>query len=431
MNRPSRPVSGTHSARLSHFERAPSGRFSWLVSALLLAGFAGHEASAQEPLSDVRDRDWDRAFTRTKGWTGADGAYSVDLEGRTLWLYSDTWVGTVAKGKHAPGSRLVNNTIGVHTTPARGSPPKPESLRFRWGPKTDEGHPSAWIIPDPARVPLQGPDKDAKSWYWILDGEVVRVRRDRRRLVFFLAHIGKRPNATGVWSFESVGGAIAIVDNHDDDPARWRIEQHPLPHAIGRRDPRTKKGAVPTSWGAAVWADRDPRREADLLYIWGIRETAPLDKKLLIARVDAASTENPSSWRFFDGKSWSSTPGDARPIAGGLVNELSVDQVEHAGKSRFVMVHSEPVFGPRIFVRTARSPEGPWSDRRAVHHITGLDAKAQHFPYAAKGHAHLSRAGELLITYVVNSHDFWKMVGDASIYRPRFVRVPLTAVLAD
>ena len=95
------------------------------------------------------------------------------------------------------------------------------------------------------------------------------------------------------------------------------------------------------------------------------------------------------------------------------------------------MVHSEPVFGPRIFVRTARRPEGPWSDRRAVYHITDLDAKAKHFPYAAKGHAHLSRAGELLITYVVNPHDFWKMVGNASIYRPRFVRVPLTAVLAD
>ena len=45
------------------------------------------------------------------------------------------------------------------------------------------------------------------------------------------------------------------------------------------------------------------------------------------------------------------------------------------------------------------------------------------FTYAAKGHAHLSRPGELLITYMINSRDFGQIFREAGLYRPRFVRV--------
>jgi hypothetical protein len=61
------------------------------------------------------DSDWDAAFTRTSGWTGGDVAGSIDLGvGSTLWVFGDSWIGDIAKGKHAPGSRLVNNSIAVH-----------------------------------------------------------------------------------------------------------------------------------------------------------------------------------------------------------------------------------------------------------------------------------------------------------------------------
>ena len=390
-----------------------------MVAALLLV----ISANAEDPLPGVRDDGWDRVFTRTQGWTGADGAYSIDLGGRTAWLYSDTWIGRIVDGKHAPGSRLVNNTVGVHPTA------KPDTVRFAWGAKNKEGHPSAWVVPDRARIGPGWLAKDARSWFWILDGEVVRTDDDTRKLVFFLAHVGRRAGAKGVWSFEGLGGAIATVENFADDPADWKIRQHAIPHAIGRRDPRTQGGlAVETSWGAAVWVQRGSKGKADTLYVYGIRETEPFNKQLLLARVGAGSITDPKAWRFFDGAGWSAKLKDAKPIADGLVNELTIDRIEHAGKSRFVMTHSEPVFGPHIFVRTAPRPEGPWSRRQAVYRIPGLDADAKHFPYAAKAHAHLSRPGELLITYVVNSHDFWKMFNDARIYRPRFVRVPLDAI---
>ena len=46
--------------------------------------------------------------------------------------------------------------------------------------------------------------------------------------------------------------------------------------------------------------------------------------------------------------------------------------------------------------------------------------------YAAKSHARLSRRGELLVTYIINSTEFGQIAADASLYRPRFVRVPLS-----
>ena len=46
--------------------------------------------------------------------------------------------------------------------------------------------------------------------------------------------------------------------------------------------------------------------------------------------------------------------------------------------------------------------------------------------YNAKAHPHLSRPGELLISYNVNTFDFWgDFFRDADIYRPRFIRLKL------
>jgi hypothetical protein len=47
------------------------------------------------------------------------------------------------------------------------------------------------------------------------------------------------------------------------------------------------------------------------------------------------------------------------------------------------------------------------------------------FCYGGKAHAGLSSARELIVSYVVNSFDFWQVARDAKLYWPRFVRVTL------
>jgi hypothetical protein len=92
------------------------------------------------------------------------------------------------------------------------------------------------------------------------------------------------------------------------------------------------------------------------------------------------------------------------------------------------MVHSEPFLGRRIFVRTASRPEGPWSKPMPVYRVPEVDRNRAYFTYAAKGHVQLSRSGQLLISYVVNSHDFGAMCKDAAIYRPRFISIPTSGL---
>ena len=92
-------------------------------------------------------------------------------------------------------------------------------------------------------------------------------------------------------------------------------------------------------------------------------------------------------------------------------------------------MQNEPLLGPGILVRTAPSPLGPWSAPREVFRPTEPAGDKDLFSYAAKGHAALSPPGELLISYIVSAHDFWRLFREADLYRPRFVRVPLDAVL--
>jgi len=81
------------------------------------------------------------------------------------------------------------------------------------------------------------------------------------------------------------------------------------------------------------------------------------------------------------------------------------------------------LFGDTWIGKVAHGAHAPGS--RMVNNSLGLHVATAYFTYAAKGHAPLSRRGELLISYVVNAHDFGAMFRDATIYRPRFLRIPL------
>jgi hypothetical protein len=147
-------------------------------------------------------------------------------------------------------------------------------------------------------------------------------------------------------------------------------------------DPRLRE----TSWGMASLRQPAGTRQsggvdnrARMLYVYGIRNQSPLNRQLLLARVPADAVQEPGQWRFYagDGK-WSGRHQDAVSIAEDLVNELSVEECTIEGRSLLVMVHSEPLFGRHIFLRTASRPEGPWSKRVPVYSVPEVDRKRGH-----------------------------------------------------
>ena len=408
------------------------------VLCLLPASLALSPALGEErgKLSVRRDGAWDRVFERSEGWTGADVAGTVALgDGRVLWVFGDTWVGRVVDGKHAAGSRLVNNSIAVHRIVPGGGAPEPKDVEFVWGAKPDAaGHPTAWVVPDADSVRPDRTIDDAKhpnGWYWAAGGgAVLPTETGEGRLAVFLFHVARRSSGDSVWSFRPVGGAIAVVDDIAGAARGWSVRQVDLVHSRPAPPESGDKESGAVSWGQSVL--RETQAGGDRLYVYGIRVGALGTKDLLVARVAARELLSLDRWRFWNGSDWASESAEAESIADGLVSELSVDRLREAavvfgrpGAGRLVLVQSEPYLGSGIFLRTAERPEGPWSTRREVFRVEEVADSKKLFTYAAKGHLDLSRPGELLITYLVNSHDFWHMAGDASIYRPRSLRVSL------
>ena len=109
-------------------------------------------------------------FDNRKGWTGADGAYSLPLsEDLILWLFGDTWIGDIRDGEHV-NAVIINNSIAIQY----GLIPSMASLEFYSG-RTSAGKTGAFIRPAGGR-----------GWYWIYHGLLTR-----QGLYLFLVHIGR------------------------------------------------------------------------------------------------------------------------------------------------------------------------------------------------------------------------------------------------
>lgn len=393
---------------------------------LCIAIFVGISLAADElgrtgSSAAFPDESWDRVFHRTDGWTGADAMYSVDLQnGKVLWLFADTWIGPIKDGRHAEGSRLVNNTAALHAVLPDGEPPAPDAVQFRWGLPDLEGHPTAWLQP-----------ADKETWYWVADGIVTKNEGGKPELLIFLWKM-RRAKGDGVFAFALAGGTVAVVSNPDDEWSNWDIKQHDLPHMIpdlpdGEKPAAGSPPHQTINWGSDLLSVSEEGK--NWIYIYGYR-AGKSGNELLIARAPVDRLIDFNEWQFRSKEKWSKSVRDSSEQASLVPTEFSITPVEIRGKKNWLMVQSETMLGPHVMIRTSSSPLGPWSKPIAIYEVPDLKRNKKYFSYAAKGHPELSKGGELLITYVVNSFDFGAMIHDPEIYRPRFIRLPLDQLSA-
>jgi hypothetical protein len=225
--------------------------------------------------------DLDALFERADGWIGADGAHSVSVSPkRTLWLFSDTWVGKVRDGRRTDAT-IVNTTVGVQA----GSGGRVTYTIAR----EPDGKPAALIAP-----------ADGRGWFWLQAGTVYRGR-----LSLLLNQVEKTGDK-GVFGFRSVGLWLGTVADADKPPDSWRVEQVKMPNAVFSKDHML-------AWGAAVL------RVGDDLYVYGTderRRKGSLDRQMVIARVPAASVDTFAAWRYFRDGSWDEDYRNPSPLAG-------------------------------------------------------------------------------------------------------------------
>jgi hypothetical protein len=392
---------------------------SFQVSCLLLLLTTSARAASDAPLETVvPDPAWDAVFDRGDGWIGGDGIYSTRLpEGDVLWLFADSYIGRVRQGRRQPGTTMVNNALARHPLPRNGGTPDPATVRFLWGAEPDARPALAWTRPE-----LEQKGNPAAEWYWPADAVVAPGPGGKDRLLVFLWRTAR--DGTGAFGFKGAGNAMAIVDNVREDWKNWRQKLVVISHAI----PLSATAAQRTPeivWGSKVLLNGDGTEPGRLL-IFGSRKPQKQAAQLILARVPAAAAEDMAAWEFRSRAKWSPSHEDVAPLAEGMTTEFSVNRIDVSGKAGWVLIQSEPFLGDKILVRTAREPQGPWSAPKSIYQVPNLDRKKQHFTYAAKAHPELSRPGELLVSYVVNSLDFGESSTNAAIYRPRFIRVPLS-----
>lgn len=345
------------------------------------------------PLEVVASEPWpelDRLFQREDGWIGADGAHSVALGGgRTLWLFSDTWVGSTRDG-HRTDAGIVNNTVGLMRSTAAG-PRLDFSIR-----RDGEGAPNAFLAPP-----------DGRGWFWLQAGAVADGR-----LWLFLPQI-ERTEDPGVFGFRSCGLWLAsTADFRGDDPLAWRFELAPFPHA--KFTPERER----TFGCAALVHD-------GFLYAYGTEDVIDTfrTRHLILARVPVGSASEPDAWRFLADGEWQADFRRASRLFDGMGSEAAV--LHQRARGRFVIVYTENGLSERILARSAPQAWGPWSEPLELARCPEARRDPLLLTYAAKAHATLSSDDELAVSYVVNSLDFWQVARDASLYWPRFLRVRL------
>lgn len=317
-------------------------------------------------------RDHDATFEQTgPGWIGGDSTYSVELpDGRTLWLFSDSFIGEVTEsGARKPGLTMVHNALVAEDDSGRLST------------RTGEGPES--FFPDPGE----------KTYYWVQDAKV-----EGGELVVFLS----RTKEVGKEGFEWERNALArvslpdlevteIIDDAGDDP--W--------------------GKV--AWGAGLMST--PTHT----WVYGVEDLG--DKKYLhLARAPAGALTDRSTWEYLGEDGWTDDPAGTTRLTDGVANELSVTPY----RDGYVMISSDTAepFSPKIHAWTACSPTGPWRDRQTIYETPESEPE-NHFTYNAHAHPELSEDGQLLISYNVNTFDFDELMSNPTLYRPKFITLDL------
>lgn len=342
--------------------------------------------------------DWSNLFIRQDGWFGGDGIFAIPLNrdtSRQLIIFSDTMLGLIKDGKLQKGYHMINNSVAY----LDGSEPLPSRIDFPV-PKDSSGS-------DRSIFPNKLEEAEEGEYFWLGDG----FRNPATDAIHIFAYrVIDRPESTDVFKFEVLGGAIITIAAGSEFPYDDQ-EQINLPFF-------QNNGGWVTSFGAGVMENIGDDGQDGHIYIYGIRDP---NKQVLVARVMPGEFLNFDTWKFWDGKVWMDDFTGSVALADSASNELSVNRLPNG---QYAMIFQESGIYPRIGMRLGDSPYGPFGAMDSIWNCSEALKEKEFFTYNAKAHPTLSKSGELLVSYNVNSFDFWNQIESyPNLYRPRFIRL--------
>lgn len=376
------------------------------VVCILVLASAASGLAQPDGIRVVRESEWIALLDRDYGWNAADGCISIPLSGieapgldphpRTLFTFGDSIIGRVGRdGRRLPGNQFINNSMLY----VDGAEPDPAHSAFIYVRNDGQGHPRSTFIP-------QTPDAEPGDYFWLMDGIALG-----EHVHIFGIHL--RPPPGGGWP-ENHGVTMITIGKDSRPPFDDQVQvKTPLYHPPeGEIGPYQFPSCIVSFTESAGWANAD-----GYIYIFGARED-PWVKKAIVARVRPEQFTDFSAWRYWDGGKWVEEITSSFPMTGRISGVYSVSPMPDG---RWIMVFQKDTIGPEVAIRIGAGPTGPWGELRAIYHCPETDRDPDIYAYNATAHPHLSRPGELLISYSVNSWDFEDAFTWADLARPRFI----------
>jgi len=387
------------SSRASRALIALTLAFSSFVASAVTLTLTATPASAAPGVRDTaRNNQW-TAFANTNGdWNGADGTIGLRLsDGRVNWAFSDTFKGPIAEGNVRPPfqDKMVNNSMVTQSSASTNATLTSVQVGGTgWDAQT--------LVTPPAGT-LGG------SWLWAGDGTVSGTTM--RRLYYVFA---------GPSGCEILGSRYATAEaTFDVSGATPRLTGNRL---VGNT-------FTPIHWGTAVL------NSGDYTYIYGAEITRGLGSDgcgvshsyLHIARVPTNNFG--AAWSYYTDGNWVTT-GQGSRVFDGVSSEFSVTST--GGK--YVLV-TQQVGGSGIVSYSSSTPTGFNAGDVSPVLYNAPEFGSTRWVYAARLQPALTNGTTAVLSYNVNStRKSTDACADentfnATIYRPRFITVPVSELV--
>lgn len=161
------------------------------------------------------------------------------------------------------------------------------------------------------------------------------------------------------------------------------------------------------------------------IYIYGYKDIKgiPIQRSLVVGRFLPEDIEDFNQWTYFNGEEFTHDVNQVTPLKDKVSTELSVTYM-HEGifAGKYMLVVMENTNSGVISYAISDTPYGPFGEYQKIYETTEHTYLRSAFSYNAKMHPALSKPGEYLISYNVNTSQVGAL-SDARIYYPRFIRM--------
>jgi hypothetical protein len=334
----------------------------------------GLNLSGVSPATDAPD--WTNIFSRvgkSRGWIGGDGGASVHLpDGRIMFVYADTIIGTVSADKSVdPFWQFIHNSLVTTNT---------DGSNFTTYAGGTTGHESAYIPSPPVR-----PSDHLWPYTALVDSNKVYVLANEWQ-----------PDASGPFGYTYTGNT-------------W-VVQLALPSLTIEKTTQIISDDQ-VQWGSTSYQD------SSYNYIFGHLDNNAPNITTYLYRTPRGHMTDSIEYRTANG--WSNTRADAVPVS-----NVDVEAITQTKSGQYQALFMDNQFPKYVREATAATLAGPWTVAD-TNVFTLPEANTNGLlEYMPRIHTGLSTNQGYVMSYSVNAADLNSVIAHAPYYQPHFFTGP-------